>query len=1003
MPERLAYDEAMQFSTIRLKLQDPELKQGKVEMVSIKTAQGEIERPWGIEGGFAVVYKFRRKSGTICALRCFRVPMDPDTQFRYERIGPYFQLHAREITAGFNYYDAAIIVKEQGKPPDQKYPVIEMDWVDGVTLVDKIHELCRKRNRAALKALAEQWLNILRTMQNARIAHGDLAGVNVMVRVDGKMILIDYDGVYIPEFVGRTQLLLGQEDFQHPQMGQRTFQENMDAFSALVIYTALIALSVKPELWDAYAKVGLDRKLLDTNTLFRKQDFEQPSQSPLFRDLEQVNDQQVRAMVQELKRACLQPINNVKFPFTLVDPDYQQKQALAKLEHAVQADDDEQIVACWLPLLEQYPPAQRHWSRVQLAQQRVRALQVFRNALTTGNLQQILQSYDATQLDASKNVSSAERAVLSLARDFLQAYNDDNDDALVTAVALQNTITATRIVFTPQQQQRLALARQRKNALQAMQTAFASKSIAQIAAAYPLVQNLKGLTKEERKRAELAVAFMQAYNATNDDAFLASYDALQDIQNRKFFICTQPQEQRAKLIRRRKEALERFRAALISRSPWRLVTAYDTVLDNSPQVTATEHEQFALARILTAAFQSDNDDRLIAADSALQQSMHRSFFLLTDQEKQRITLAHQQKVALLNFRSALTSRYPRQIVAAYVPMLNTNASLSQEERERLAIARFFVNAFDKDDDDALIVLDGTLQKPVVQGFFIVTPREQERIALAKKRAHALETFRHALLSSPKNAQKIVDAYDPSLLNASNSVTGEQREIVASAQRYLAMYEAAKTGIRLDDDKLIRNAYDPALAQRFFGFSPAEQQRIDKAMLTKALEDLLDKREYEPAIKLAQSIQKTAGQEIDTNLTFKLKRATMRFIREQDLTNMTLHVEERGDTNYATVTWEWPTSELIQIALLVWSSDTWPDRPKVQSLRDPHYIQVRRKNNNVLHDSHSFAIGKGGHVYARGFAAILDIWDQEKTWRFSDGDEPTSSAEAASPQMIWNIQ
>ncbi len=420
-------------------------------------------------------------------------------------------------------------------------------------------------------------------------------------------------------------------------------------------------------------------------------------------------------------------------------------------------------------------------------------------------------------------------------------------------------------------------------------------------------------------------------------------------------------------------------------------------------MTATEHEQFALAHMLTEAFQSDDDDRLIAADSALQQSIHRSFFLLSDQEKQRITLAQQQKVALLNFRTALASRYPRQIVATYVPILNANTSLSQEERERLAIARLFVNTFDKDDDDALIVLDGELQKPVVRGFFVISPSEQERIALAKKRAHALEAFRHALLSFPKNAQKIVDAYDHSLLNACKSVTGEQREIVAAAQRYLAMYEAAKTGIRLDDDKLIREVYDPVLAQRFFGFSPAEQQRIDKAMLTKALEDLLEKREYEPAIKLAQSIQKTSGQEIDTNLTFKLKRATMRFIREQDLTNMTLQVEVRGDTNYATVTWQWPTSELIQIALLAWRSDTWPDRPKVQILRDPHYIQVRRKNNNVLHDSHSFAIGKGGHVYVRGFAAILDIWDQEKTWRFSDGDESTSSAEAASPQMIWNIQ
>ena len=75
MPERLAYDEAMQFSSIRLKMPVPELKQGKVEMVSIPTSRGILERPWGIEGGFAVVYKFRRNNGTVCSRSMMWMPL----------------------------------------------------------------------------------------------------------------------------------------------------------------------------------------------------------------------------------------------------------------------------------------------------------------------------------------------------------------------------------------------------------------------------------------------------------------------------------------------------------------------------------------------------------------------------------------------------------------------------------------------------------------------------------------------------------------------------------------------------------------------------------------------------------------------------------------------------------------------------------------------------------------------------------------------------------------
>ena len=51
MPERLPYDEAMLFSAARIKIQDPEIKQGKVETVTITTAKGKMQRPWGIEGG----------------------------------------------------------------------------------------------------------------------------------------------------------------------------------------------------------------------------------------------------------------------------------------------------------------------------------------------------------------------------------------------------------------------------------------------------------------------------------------------------------------------------------------------------------------------------------------------------------------------------------------------------------------------------------------------------------------------------------------------------------------------------------------------------------------------------------------------------------------------------------------------------------------------------------------------------------------------------------------
>ena len=997
MPGRLEYDEAMLFSAIRLKIQDPDLKQGKVEMLSAQTAQGTVDQPWGVEGGFAVVYKFRRKSGALCALRCFRVPVKPDTQFRYERIGPYFHAHAPDITAGFHYYDAAILVKEQGKPQNQAFPVIEMDWIDGVNLVDKVDELCRKRARKALKDLTEQWLALLNTMRRAHIAHGDLAGLNVMVRSDGRLVLIDYDGIYIPEFAGLAPVLVGQEDFQHPQMAQRGFHEQIDAFSALVIYTALAALAVKPELWDTYARFNARRQLVDSNMLFRKQDFQDTQQSPLFQDLERLGNTHVRDLARELRRLCLLPINDVKFPFILVDPLYYQKQALTDLESAVQANDDEQIAARWLPVLEQYPPAQQYRARMQLAQQRMTALLPFRAALATGELQRILDSYDAIHLDTSGSISSEERLLLALASDFLQACADNNDDAVDIADIIARDVKGIRIVFTVQQQQLLDQMHQRKNALQVISQAFQSLDIAEIAAAHPFLHY--AATPLERLRIERASAFMQAYDAGDDQSLMAAYTALRQDPDPDFFFLTADQQQRITRIQQHDEVLQQFRQALTGRSPWRVVRAYDTILDTSTQVTTQEREQLVLARMLTEALRSGDYNRLLAAESVLRQSPSSAFFLLTPEERQRFAFAQEQKQALLAFRAALQSKRPAEIVAAYSPLLDTGQVLSQEELEQLTLARNFLRAWTEDDDEALLTVHQSLQSPAARSFFLFAPQELQRFDRARQRIQALNELRQVLRSTPADAQRIVEAYDASQLNIGSLLHTDERELVEAAQKYTAMYAEIQAGLYADDDDLIRHAFDPALTQRFTGLTQAELQRIDKAMVAQALENLLDSGAYEQAIQLAYS-QQALGYAVSSSLIFKLRRATLRFVRACDLSELGVQIDEYQNVNYATVSWQWPASALIKVGLLVWHTRREPERLSDQLLNNPGWPRIWvRKQNNVVYDSCRFPIGSETSIYVRGYAAFFDTWDHDEKWRFSNG----SNAAAIRSQAIRPIQ
>lgn len=518
MPDRLSYDEAILSSQHCLKIQDPDLKQGKVETHVITTAAGNYEKPWGQEGGFAVVYKFRTQSGQMKAMRCFRVAMNPDTQSRYERMSRFFPQHVPDVTIDFHYYEQGILVKEATQNMQKIVcPVIVMEWIDGVTLLDKVNELCKQRDRQALGQLAQQWLTVLEKMRAAHMAHGDLAALNVMVRKNGQLALIDYDGVYIPEFAGLPQVVIGQHGYQHGDMYHRPFNEQMDDFSAVVIYLSLLALSERPERWDKYVP-GSVYGQLDGNMIFTGNDFENPDTSPIFAELLRSADTQVRAFAAALKDACKQPIDQVRFPLHLADPDYRTKQDLQKLEQAIQRGDDEQIIALWVAPLTGYAPAQQHQPRVAQAQKRIAALAVLKRALAT---QDVILIADAASPEAlySARLSAVERESVRLALAFAQAYRGADDEQIADRWQdIQNSPLRATLKLDPQGQQRLAQAQNRQAALTRFRlTCYRSHNAHEIIRAYdPILDGSPALSRKERDLLDDARRYLVMYDAVRD-------------------------------------------------------------------------------------------------------------------------------------------------------------------------------------------------------------------------------------------------------------------------------------------------------------------------------------------------------------------------------------------------------------------------------------------------------------------------------------------------------
>ena len=411
MPTRLEYDHSLESPDRWLRVSDPELLGGYVQRVPRKTSVGTTTVPWAVEGGSAVVYRFRCQSGRTCALRCFTQPFDAGLGARYEALDPYLDTVASDITVRAKFHDPGITVAlSNGRY--ETLPLVEMDWVEGCTLLEKAGQLCQVGDRAGLDALISEWIALFQALQDRRIAHGDLSATNVMVRPDGRLTLVDYDSLYIPPFAGRALSVAGSENFQHPSF-ERPFGERMDLFAALVLYTALVSLQAAPTLWKEM-KLDQSQRLASDSLLFTKADLQDPSQSPLFRALGRLGDSRVSEAARALESACRNP-SLITLPEPLLARDHAQKLALCRLEAALRQGDDEAVVRAWVPALHDYSPAQKHLASVQLATERAAALRRFRAALTSDDDQLILASYDSA-LDGYPALSLAETARLELAR-----------------------------------------------------------------------------------------------------------------------------------------------------------------------------------------------------------------------------------------------------------------------------------------------------------------------------------------------------------------------------------------------------------------------------------------------------------------------------------------------------------------------------------------------------------------------------------------------------------
>ena len=232
--------------------------------------------PYRSRGACAVVFKMLDKSTGKCyALKCFTEEQDRRAE-AYRQIAYELDMIDSPYITSVKYIEQELFVDSQCE--EDKFPVLLMDWVDGETIGAYI--AANYHNQSAMSMLCYHFGKMAVWLRTQSFAHGNINPDNIIVRPDGSLTLVDYDGMFVPSMKGYKSPTIGTKNFCHPLRTFDDFDETIDDFSLASIALSLKAISMNPKLLDTY---GASDRLL-----FSEDDYCNPSNGKVISALKEL-------------------------------------------------------------------------------------------------------------------------------------------------------------------------------------------------------------------------------------------------------------------------------------------------------------------------------------------------------------------------------------------------------------------------------------------------------------------------------------------------------------------------------------------------------------------------------------------------------------------------------------------------------------------------------------------------------------------------------------------
>lgn len=261
-------------------------------LVPVLDKHGE---PYRSSGAFAVVFKMKdEQTGKCYALKCFTEEQEGRAE-AYRQIAEELEFVDSPYITSVKYLEKELFVDSNCE--DDEFPVLLMDWIEGETMETYIAE--NYTDSYEMSMLCYRFCKMAAWLRSQSFAHGDIKPDNIIVRPDGTLTLVDYDGMFVPAMKGQKSPTIGTKDFSHPLRTIDDFDETIDDFSLASIALSLKAISLDSSLLQSY---GASDRLL-----FSATDYLDLSKSKIFVALQGLlADVETRTLLSMFLLACAQ-------------------------------------------------------------------------------------------------------------------------------------------------------------------------------------------------------------------------------------------------------------------------------------------------------------------------------------------------------------------------------------------------------------------------------------------------------------------------------------------------------------------------------------------------------------------------------------------------------------------------------------------------------------------------------------------------------------------------